>query len=412
MLEAPHGPLPPAKKQALLNGPAGKPPVGVQSNLDDPATLDGTIIAVLTLCLAISTTSILVRSYTRKYLIKSVALDDYIIVVAWIGHVGFVVPSIYCFLVGGGRHMWDIRLKGVFDLLYWLNISGILYGIIVALIKVAILLQYLRIFVPHRKGNLPLFVSIHVVMWCVILFYFVDTIFMIIMCLPREKIWNKLEPEGHCFNSHAAYMATGIFNVLSDFAILILPMVPIWKLQLPMRKKIMMLAVFTTGFCACITSIVRTYYTSESETGDVSYKLIIMGLWTWAELTAGILVSCLPVVPRFFQHIGPRVYASFKSNSITGSLFSIAPRRTGTGIKNDNDFNDSAGRPLKGHSLESDTFDRWDHSVVQTSVRGGKKDGSHELRRSQSDIRVERSIMVKEGPANTREDMETGRYTF
>ena len=101
---------------------------------------------------------------------------------------------------------------------------------------------------PHRKGNLPLFVAIHVVMSCIILIYFVETIFMIIMCLPREKIWNKLEPGGHCFNAHVAYMATGIFNVLSDFAILILPMVPIWKLQLPMRKKIMMLAVFATGF--------------------------------------------------------------------------------------------------------------------------------------------------------------------
>ncbi|KAI4213374.1 MAG: hypothetical protein LQ349_009283, partial [Xanthoria aureola] len=409
MLEAPPGSLPPAKKEALLNGPAGKPPAGLQSNLDNPATLDGTIIAVLTLCLVVSTTFIHVRSYTKKYLIKSVALEDYIIVIAWIGNVGFVVPSIYCFLVGGGRHMWDIRLKGFFDLLYWLNISGILYGIIVTLIKVSILLQYLRIFVPHRKGNLPLFVAIHVVMSCIILIYSVETIFMIIMCLPREKIWNKLEPGGHCFNAHVAYMATGIFNVLSDFAILILPMVPIWKLQLPMRKKIMMLAVFATGFCACITSIVRTYYTSESEIGDVSYKLIIMGLWTWAELTAGILVSCLPVVPRFFQHIGPKVYASFKSNSITGSFLSITSRRTRTGIKNDDDFNDSSGRPLKEHSLESDTFDRWDQSVVQTSVRGGKKDSSHEHGRSLSDIRVERSIMVKEGSKGTREDVETGR---
>lgn len=117
-----------------------------------------------------------------------------------------------------------------------------------ALIKVAILLQYLRIFVPHRNGNLPLFVAIHVVMWCIILFYFVDTIFEIIMCIPREKIWNLLMPEGHCFNAHAAYMATGIFNVISDFAVLILPMGPIWRLQLPLRKKIMMLAVFATGF--------------------------------------------------------------------------------------------------------------------------------------------------------------------
>lgn len=32
-----------------------------------------------------------------------------------------------------------------------------------------------------------------------------------------------------------------------------------------------------------------------------------MGLWTYAELSTGIVISCLPVIPRFFQHIGPRV---------------------------------------------------------------------------------------------------------
>ncbi|KAL8819728.1 MAG: hypothetical protein Q9223_001916 [Gallowayella weberi] len=343
MIEGPHGALPPATKQALLNGPAGKPPAGIQSNLDNPTTLDRTCIAVETFCLVITTISIIVRLYTKKYLIKSLALED------------------------------------------------LFYAIIVAFIKVAILLQCLRIFVPHRRGNLPLFVSIHVLMWCNVMFYIFHVIFMTIMCLPREKIWNKLEPEGHCFNTYAASIASGIFNVLSDFAILILPMVPISKLQLPMRKKIMMLAVFGTGFC---------------------YNITIMGIWTWAEITAGILVSCLPVMPRFFQHIGPKVYASFKSNSIIRSLFSMTPRRTSTGIKTDHEINDSSGRPLKGHSFENVTFDRWDQSVVQTSVRGGQKNGSQELGTSQSDIRVERSFMVEEGPPNSQEDVETGRYTF
>lgn len=91
---------------------------------------------------------------------------------------------------------------------------------------------------------------------------------------------------------------------------------------------------------------------------------------------------------------------------------SITSRRTRTGIKNDDDFNDSSGRPLKEHSLESNTFERWDQSVVQTSLMGGKKDSSHERGRSLSDFRVERSIMVKEGSKNTREDVETGRYAF
>ena len=34
--------------------------------------------------------------------------------------------------------------------------------------------------------------------------------------------------------------------------------------------------------------------------------MVIMGFWTYAEMTIGLVVSCLPVMPRFFHHIGPK----------------------------------------------------------------------------------------------------------
>lgn len=79
------------------------------------------------------------------------------------------------------------------------------------------------------------------------MFYLVDTIFEIVLCIPREKIWNPLMTGGHCFNSNAAFQATGIFNVLSDFAILILPIPSVWRLKVPMRKKIGIMAIFSAG---------------------------------------------------------------------------------------------------------------------------------------------------------------------
>jgi hypothetical protein len=40
-------------------------------------------------------------------------------------------------------------------------------------------------------------------------------------------------------------MATGIFNVVSDFAILILLTIAVWKLQIPFKQKIMIIVVLT-----------------------------------------------------------------------------------------------------------------------------------------------------------------------
>lgn len=41
-------------------------------------------------------------------------------------------------------------------------------------------------------------------------------------------------------------LATGMFSVFSDFAILILAMVPTLRLQLPLGRKLLLIAVFAT----------------------------------------------------------------------------------------------------------------------------------------------------------------------
>ena len=130
----------------------------------------------------------------------------------------------------------------------WLNISGIFYSIIICLVKESILVQYLRIFVPNRRADMGLFMTIHGLIWIVFLFYLVVTVFQIAMCSPRERIWNKLITEGHCFNEDVAFRTIGVFNVISDLAVLIVPMVPIWKLQLPLKRKMLIIGIFATGF--------------------------------------------------------------------------------------------------------------------------------------------------------------------
>ena len=62
--------------QALLNGPATAPPVGMMSNLKNPANLDGTIIPVMAVCLTVSTLALLVRMCTKLFLLRSMAYED------------------------------------------------------------------------------------------------------------------------------------------------------------------------------------------------------------------------------------------------------------------------------------------------------------------------------------------------
>ena len=65
-----------------------------------------------------------------------------------------------------------------------------------------------------------------------------------------------------------------------------------------------------------MTSIVRTYYSFQvSKSTDKTHNLMLMGLWGWAEVATGIIVSCLPVMPRFIQHAGPKIYKTVSLRS-------------------------------------------------------------------------------------------------
>ena len=62
--------------QSLLLQPAAKPPVGVASNFNNPPNLDRPVVTVVTLCIAIVALAILMRTYTKALIIRSIAYED------------------------------------------------------------------------------------------------------------------------------------------------------------------------------------------------------------------------------------------------------------------------------------------------------------------------------------------------
>lgn len=104
-----------------------------------------------------------------------------------------------------------------------MNLAETLYGPTIFLVKMSILVQYLQMFAPHRTVDKFMFWG----SWSVILtsfaFYTADTFLTIFACTPRENIWNQFNPGDYCIDYHAVIFATGFFNIISDLAILLLP---------------------------------------------------------------------------------------------------------------------------------------------------------------------------------------------
>ena len=93
-----------------------------------------------------------------------------------------------------------------------------------------------------------IYLGVHISIWSNLIVYIVAVVLEIDLCTPSEKTSHLLMMKGHCLNLGNIFQATGVFNVVSDFAILILPMPCIWRLHLPQKKRILMMAIFATGF--------------------------------------------------------------------------------------------------------------------------------------------------------------------
>ena len=118
------------------------------------------------------------------------------------------------------------------------------YSPTISITKLSILLMYLRLFMPHKTGIT--FYITQFVIWSQLAFYLAIFIATTCQCIPRRKIWEPYSP-GRCVRADVLLTITAVFNILSDFSILLLPIGCIWRLQMPLARKFAISTVFATG---------------------------------------------------------------------------------------------------------------------------------------------------------------------
>ncbi|MCJ1244727.1 hypothetical protein MMC30_001926 [Trapelia coarctata] len=118
-----------------------------------------------------------------------------------------------------------------------------------------------------------------------------------------------------CARSGPLVIMTGVVNVISDLYLIMLPIPAVWSLNLPFRKKVGVLAIFLTGFIACISSILGLVYRADfSNSADRTWAVIPTSITTIVEMTAGILVCCMPATAAAFKQLAPTMSSFFKNS--------------------------------------------------------------------------------------------------
>ena len=84
-------------------------------------------------------------------------------------------------------------------------------------------------------------------MWSYSFFYAVAVAVLLGQCVPRTKIW-IFDLPGRCINIGVACILFAITNVLTDLITLASPVLVLWQLQMPLRRKAGVSIVFVMGF--------------------------------------------------------------------------------------------------------------------------------------------------------------------
>ena len=107
--------------------------------------------------------------------------------------------------------------------------------------RVSILFLYIELF-PNRK----FFWSAVATQALVIAYWIACILTICLLCRPINFNWNKTI-QGTCGNVKATELASAGFNMFVDILVVCLPLPMVWRLQMPLNKKIGVTSTFAFG---------------------------------------------------------------------------------------------------------------------------------------------------------------------
>ncbi|KAF5667117.1 integral membrane protein [Fusarium heterosporum] len=219
--------------------------------------------------------------------VKGLGLDDIFIVFALACFIACGSSMIAMTFYGLGKHVWTLSPKTMvfYGRCFWLSI--LFYGIAIYAVKMAFLLQYYRIMsVTNMRWVYIGFMAV-MTLWCVCQLFVVC-----LLCIPLEAAWDP-SIEGKCIKHQTTmWYVNGILHIIFDFAIIVMPLPIVWKLNLPRSQKFLLSGIFGLGIFTVAIAILRLKWLTPEP--DVSWWNVTPASWSLAEIVSGIACACLP----------------------------------------------------------------------------------------------------------------------
>ncbi|KAK7993721.1 hypothetical protein PG989_007102 [Apiospora arundinis] len=283
----------------------------------DSETLSSTAFHVLNwIFFSLCTIAFAIRAYIRWVVFRRLIFEDYLILVALLMHnVSAILIQIYVPLVYDLEKVQNGDMSVIGPDFFEnsrkaFNVVGA--NLLLSIVGVFLVKLNFMLFFRRLGERIKYFV---ILWWIVLLFAVAGTIAQIGMLLYKCFFGSVSYIFGQCSSTENAARSalnaifSSVIDAVSDFLIVALPIIILWRSRLTMRKKLILMGVFGLVFITIAVTIVRgsifhkVYNTPASPTGSQEFQsLTFTWFWFYCELTVAILIACVVSFRSLFMH--------------------------------------------------------------------------------------------------------------
>ncbi|KAI5920888.1 hypothetical protein F4810DRAFT_713087 [Camillea tinctor] len=312
---------------------------------------------------------ILLRLYGRARRLGGIAnfqVDDYLMMLASVLYTALIV-CLNVIAQGGGSNLYPPELEGTFTPQ---EIRERIYGSKIVVvseqamlnciytIKICMLIMYTRLTLGLTQQKAVRYLGVYVAMgWTA------SEVAFFTACMPFEGYWGMPPPNPQCTTLQYYAIVTGCFNISSDLLMLGIPIPLVLGMNMPWRRKVVLLLIFGLGLFVIIAALLTKIF-NLTDIWDPSYML-----WYVREASVAVYVSNLPMMWPLLRDWFPFLRALNPTNYLPASTDGHQHRRDRYGRR-------SGNQPLGSHTHGSHSHNK-DSSAGKSSYLSRSRPTAH-----------------------------------
>ncbi|KAF2758477.1 hypothetical protein EJ05DRAFT_475786 [Pseudovirgaria hyperparasitica] len=251
------------------------------------------LIVTAAVFLALNQTAVILRFISRQQQKTPWYWDDFLMVLAWLTVTGLCIDGLLAPRWGAGRRIaWVMTNEPEQIPNFGRNAFyavPITFTIASVLPKISVLVLYLRIFIDKFS---------RIACWILIAALGIATVincFLVgFQCNGQEYSWELTKPGRHCLNFQALLIWGPFINIVTDVAMLLLPIPVVRKLQVSNHVRLGLYATFLIASVGLITSVIRfaQFFLNEYSSDPTWYASPLI-LWVIVEASIYLISACL-----------------------------------------------------------------------------------------------------------------------